>query len=586
MPELNTSVRYLKGVGPKRQSYLNNLGIETIEDLIHETPRGWEERRFLNNLALAAGPKRRAFFGEIVSAVESMSPRQDFCFFKAVIRTNNNFAPRLVLTWIRRRSRFDIFAKLRREIAGGRKIFVFGRLELDQIFKNSEIALIVEDYEIAAGLPAAGPSAHWGRLAPVYPATKGLEQKMLRSFRWEAMRVWKTLGRPAPWPEAWKQKLPQGAMDLKRAYEIIHFPANEKELEHARVALAFWDIFLLTTAMEIRRRQILQIRKPHCYIKEGTREQGNEGIRGESVIGRYDYPPLFTKLLEKLDIKLTASQDLAVQEILKDMDKPFPMNRLLQGEVGSGKTLVAVGALCRAAGAGYQTAFIAPTEILAFQHFMNFRRMLEPLGLTIGCLTGDTPAKERTGLLENLQNGSLKLIVGTHTLLEPQVRFHNLALTIIDEQHRFGVDQRWKMRRKAARPDTLIMTATPIPRTLALALYGELDISTMEELPMGRAIAPAVLCESENKAWDLLNCRLQKGLQAYIVVPAIEDKDDPGYNLEKEYSRLKEKFSGISIKIMHGRMPAHEKEAVLMDFNCGKTAILLSSSITRGVCAS
>ncbi|MBI2070008.1 MAG: ATP-dependent DNA helicase RecG [Elusimicrobia bacterium] len=556
---LETSVRYLKGVGPRWEEKLARLGVRTVGDLVLAGPRAWEDRRLFGDFKPASNEPRRAFVCEIESVHESVNPYKNLCFFRATVKTQDRYLPGLSLLWIRRRSRFDVFGRLRQEIAPGRKILAFGRLDHSSVPKHQGVGLYVEEYDALDDglLPKASP--HWGGWIPVYPATEGVSQRKLRELRWGALKVWREHASCWSWPKDWAEHLPEGVTDLKNAREEIHFPANLETRRRARMTLAFWQIFLLALAMELRRRRMVDASKKHTYLP------------GPSS-------PLFDKLLSHRGLVLTQGQQKAIDDIIRDMNRPAPMNRLLQGEVGSGKTLVALAAICQAVASGHQAAFIAPTEILVFQHLINLKEFLEPLGVSIASLTSDTQAKERKEILEGLAAGHIKLVVGTHALLDPDVRFQSLALTVIDEQHRFGVNQRWTLRNKASSPDCLVLSATPIPRTLALALYGDLDISTMEELPSGHPIAKAILVKTEQEAWERLRAALGEGQQAYVVVPAIEESSEL-YNLEKERGELVKLFPKHRIGTIHGRMPSKEKEEALKNFAQGRSDVLLATTV-------
>ncbi|MBI4369671.1 MAG: ATP-dependent DNA helicase RecG [Elusimicrobia bacterium] len=555
---LSSSVRYLKGVGPRKEKLLNSLGIHSVADLIFITPRTWENRRISKDF-LGAQIEHRAFAVRILNTKEESRAHGRFVVFQAEAACDHPQAPRLSLLWIRRRSRFDVFGKLRLEIRPGAAVFIWGKIEPPRAGSAGNPEVSIEDYEILhQGLWPAG-SPHWNRLAPVYSSTTGLAQRELRRWRFEALDLWRQ-ARVWSWPQELRPLLPQGVNNAAWAYEKIHFPETLDEKSRARRSLAFWEMTLLGLAMEQRRQKLMAIKKNWPLTEAGS---------GSA---------LFNRLLLGLGFSLTESQRRAIDEILQDMGRLNPMNRLLQGEVGSGKTLVALAALCHAVSAGYQCAFVAPTEILVFQHAMNFRRLLEPLGIRVGSLTSDTPAKEREEILEELAGGALLVVVGTHSLLEPEVSFQRLALIVIDEQHRFGVDQRSMLRRKTVTPDCLVLTATPIPRTLALALYGDLDVTTMEELPLGRTLAKIHLARSEQEAWTALQECLALGQQAFVVVPAIEDEDQ-GDNLTKVLIRLRQMLPGISIASVHGRMSGRDKEEALLTFHRAQAQVLAATTV-------
>ncbi len=559
-PDLNldSSVRYLKGVGPRREKILAHLGLATIRDLIIQTPRAWEDRRLKPQEPPGLKNGRASFCCRVLKTQEISSPTKNFIFYKAESQTDHHYLPRLTLTWIRRRSRFDPFGKLRRECRVASRLLVFGRLGASHP-ASGHVEMFVEEYEpLDSGLlPKSSP--HWLRLVPVYPAADGIYNRQLREWRWKALSVWRNSPDPWRWPEEWQSFLPKPLLEVGGAYEAIHFPSDERHRDLARKTLAFWEIMQLALAMEWRRRATILIRKSHQY-------------RAREI------SPFFVRLTQKTGHVLTKGQERAIGDILTDLAKPQPMNRLIQGEVGSGKTMVAMAAICQAIDSGHQAAFIAPTEILVFQHYVNLRPLLDPLGIRLACLTSETPAKERRQTLDDLKKGLINLIIGTHSLLEAEVMFASLGLVIIDEQHRFGVDQRWKLRSKSFHPDCLILSATPIPRTLALALYGDLDISTIEDLPPGHVIAKTVIAKTPEEAWPMVAERLKEGLQAYVVVPAIEMTSE-SFNLEQEVEELNRVFPGVNISALHGRMPASQKEQALSQFTQGQTVILAATTV-------
>lgn len=551
--DLSTPVRYLRGIGPQRAAKLQRLGLETLEDVLKHPPRAWEDRRI---------GKGKVFLCQILNVKESIVSNGRITLFKAQVQVFKPSTPsRLTLSWIRRRSfKYDVFTKMRKELAVGAVILACGRLEEQG---GGWPDLHVEDYMIA-GLEALAPdykwesSPHWLRLAPLYPATEGISQASLRQMRWDALQ---SAGNRLPswqWSMLDKESALKDMISLDEAYRNIHFPSDERNIVDAKRSLASWELLLLSLAMEFRRSKTLGTEKPHRY--------------------RQGMPALFERLKRDLGFDLTEAQMKAIDEIWSNLEEPTPMNRLLQGEVGSGKTLVSLAAICKALESGHQAAFIAPTEILVYQHLLTFKKYLEPMGVRIAALTSDTKREERETILKAAALGEIQLLVGTHALLSQSVHFKSLALVIMDEQHRFGVKQRWVLRAKTRHPDCLVISATPIPRTLALALYGDLDITTMEGLPSGRQVAETLMADSENTAWSRIRERLDRGEQAYVVVPAIEEENAP-YTLESETRRVAEIFKGFKAAGLHGRMPVAEKEKVMSDFAKGAVSILVATTV-------
>jgi ATP-dependent DNA helicase RecG len=348
---------------------------------------------------------------------------------------------------------------------------------------------------------------------------------------------------------------------LRRALEAGHFPETEEELATARRRLVFDDFLLLQLGLGIRRQR--EGREPGLTMN----------------------PPgsLARRLLDALPYALTGAQDRVWREIRTDMAQPYPMNRLLQGDVGSGKTIVAALASLVAIESGYQAAFMAPTEILAEQHLMTLQALVEPLGVRIALLTNAIRSKARESLLEATAAGVMDLVVGTHALVQEGVRFKRLGLSIVDEQHRFGVAQRATLRGKGERPDVLVMTATPIPRTLALTLYGDLDVSVLDELPPGRRPVKTV-ARSENKRrriYEFVAAEIASGRQAYVVCPLVEESEVSDLRAATEMAdRLqREVFPELRVGLLHGRMSFPEKERVMRDFKAGDIKVLVSTTV-------
>ncbi len=570
-----TPVQYLKGVGPKKADLLAHLGIHTIEDLLLTTPRKWEDRRIetLQTTAIDLHEEqgaKRTLLCSIERIREIVSPYKEFTFFKAAgVAADRKL--QVMLTWIRRRAAYDVFNRVRQDVRPGTRLLAYGKVQ--SIRDCAEIS--VDDY---CPLPEHGPgleSAHWLRLVPQYHSTEGLTQKQLRELRWNTQDLWDNANKAGwDWSDLRTRHLPADLLGLTDAYKTMHFPRDERHLQTAQTTLAFWEFLLMAVAMEWRKARTLKHDKPLKYHRPSAKGA---------------WPTKFNEVLSASGLKPTADQACAIDEILNDLSAAKPMNRLLQGEVGSGKTLVAIAAICQAISHGYQAAFIAPTEILVFQHYLTLKRALDTLGVKTAYLTSETAGHERETIIAGLGAGTIQVVVGTHSLLGADVGFKALSLIVIDEQQRFGVTQRWRLRCKADHPDSLILTATPIPRTMALALYGDLDISTMKELPQGHRIAETQLIEDEGLAFAIVADRLKRGQQAYIVTPAIEPGqtlqsgagDPPAYryNLEQEAKRIKGLFTDKSVACLHGRMHGKAKESTLNDFATGKHHILIATTV-------
>jgi len=421
---------------------------------------------------------------------------------------------------------------------------------------------------------------HTGRLVPIYPLTEGLTPRGVRKLIKDTI---------IEWSPRLTDFLPQNIkkscslMDLPQAIRQAHYPDSQQDRDEARIRLAFDELFLIQLGVLSRKREWQD------------NQQGNPFQTSDSLLQRF---------LGALPFNLTQAQLRVMEEILADLEKPKPMSRLLQGDVGSGKTVIAIAALLLAAANGYQGAFMAPTEILAEQHYNNFAALLSRVGhleeeqehlsiyssllprhFTIALLTGSIKPAEKRRIQQFLREGKIDLIIGTHALIQSEVEFEKLGLVVVDEQHRFGVLQRSKLRQKGFNPHVLVMTATPIPRTLALTLYGDLDLSVLDQLPPGRrAIETRWLDPGQReKAYDFLDKKVAEGRQAFIICPLIEESESiEARAAAVEYQRLsQEVFPNLRLGLLHGRIPASEKDGVMRRFRDGELDILVSTAVVE-----
>ncbi|MCX5792273.1 MAG: ATP-dependent DNA helicase RecG [Elusimicrobia bacterium] len=542
-----TAIQHLKGVGPKRAELFGRLGIETLEELLFYFPRKWEDRR------LGAKKEHFPFVEDApvirgrITKVRDLYTASGLRIFKVFLETAQGEAEASFFK--RHNPRFDVFAPLRKDLAPERTVWITGTPE-DPLFLSRMRA---EEYY--ADDDARALKMHVGRLVPVYPLTEGLTPRFMR----EAVFAAVTAGAAEvtdPLPPALAARRGLLARDL--AARAIHFPENAFELTAARRRFIYEELLLLALAWAIKRRQTRSVRKEFSYeIKKS----------------------LLTPFREKLGFALTAAQAHAINEIFADMRAPAPMARLLEGDVGSGKTVVALSAMLLAAENGGQSVFAAPTEILAEQHFLTFERFLKGLDVRFALLTGRVTAARRKEILKKLEAGELDILIGTHSVLGPEVNFKSLRLAVIDEQHRFGVRQRAALRAKGDRADMLIMTATPIPRTLFLALYGDLDLSAIKELPPGRL--PVRTTEAtEEVAFNAAADEAAKGRQVYIVYPVIEETLAADMkSVKAEFERLKVIFKDLRLDMLHGRMPGALKKSAMENFAAGRTDILVATQV-------
>ncbi|WP_428054206.1 ATP-dependent DNA helicase RecG [Candidatus Avelusimicrobium facis] len=545
-----SAIEHLKGIGPAKAKLFERLGISSVADLLHYYPRTYQDRRE-NAAAELNPPSLTVFKGKVLRT--QLIPARSVLIFKAFLADEKN--NQIECTWFKKRSfrafGFDPFAPMKKDFKTNAQVWVIGRKENRNNFFDHKIT--VEEY-----YPAAAPDSAWhaGRITPIYALTEGLTNKQFRLFMQEALHEAEAAGEPDILPPALSEK--RKFLGSAQALRAVHFPNSLAELENARARLAYEEFLLLATAWGVKRTQTKAVAKGYTYeIKKH----------------------LLTPFRQNLGFEFTNSQKKVINEIFADLQSPRPMNRLLQGDVGSGKTLVALSAMLLAAENGYQSAIMAPTEILAEQHYLTFQKILKKLKVPVAVLTSSTKTPERRKILAALADGSLCVVVGTHALLQEDVRFKNLKLAVIDEQHRFGVRQRGLLKEKTAKLDLLTMTATPIPRTLALAFYGDLAVSTLTELPPGRRPI-ATQQADEYQANHLVAQEVQKGRQAYIVYPLIEESENISAKaVSEEFEKLKKIFPQFKLAMLHGQMSRTEKENVMKDFAAHKTDILVATPV-------
>jgi ATP-dependent DNA helicase RecG len=540
-PDLTTPLQYLKGVGPERAKLLARKELETVEDALFFLPIRHEDRTHLT-------PLREIRVGEVVTTsgtVAGISPPPP----------GRNRAPLVLL--VRDASGYGtatLFGRgwLTRVLQRGQRLILHGK---GARFKD-KITLQVQDWELVES--DDDEPIHVGALVPVYSTTEGLPQRALRALQWRlveahAREIVETL------PEALRRR--RGLPGLSDAVRGAHFPRDEPERQTAMRRLAYEDFLLLQLGLAILRSRT-------------TREQG---------IAMRPPGTLVARLREALPWSLTAAQQRVWGEIRHDMAAPYPMHRLLQGDVGSGKTIVAALAVLTAVEAGYQAAVMAPTEILAEQHFMTLRHLLEPLGVPVTLLTSALRARQRTERRTAVAAGEVGCVIGTHALVQERVEFRKLGLVVVDEQHRFGVNQRARLKAKGEHPDVLVMTATPIPRTLALTVYGDLDVSVLDELPPGRKpVVTAARTESRRpQIYAFLREQVAAGRQIYVVYPLIEESEaidlkaatDMAAHLQKDI------FSDLVVGLLHGRLAFEDKDAIMQRFKAGEIHVLVSTTV-------
>ncbi|MDD2443938.1 MAG: ATP-dependent DNA helicase RecG [Desulfotomaculaceae bacterium] len=542
MPDnlLEKPVQYVKMVGPRRAGALQKLGVFTVKDLLSHFPRRYEDRTRLQPAGTCAHGEVATLRGTVLSS-QDMKPR-----------------PGLTITKIAMHDGISIFYAvwfnqpfIKKNIQPGINLFVTGKV--DKGFGATQV--MVEEYEVDDG----GDSLSAGRLVPVYPLTGQLSQRQMRAMVKSALDgISGRVGEFLPASILEKFNLPQ----YEEALLKIHYPQRKEDADAARRRFIFEELFLFQLALATRKKSRFSREKAHRYLPEGD---------------------LLRSFIDNLPYRLTAGQEKVWDEISRDMDSTAPMHRLLQGDVGAGKTVISGMALLKAVESGLQGALMAPTEILAEQHYLGMKKAFSSIGVEAGLLTGGMRKKEKEILLERVRLGELKVLVGTHALIQEDVDFQRLGLAIVDEQHRFGVRQRAVLGYKGYCPDVLVMTATPIPRTLALTLYGDLDISIIDEMPPGRqpVITHAVLPHALTKAYGLIREHVRRGCQAYIVCPLVEESEkvDLRAAVELAESLAAGEFRDFRVGLLHGRMKSGEKEDVMSLFRGGEIKILVSTTV-------
>src|SRR5580704_6045630 len=568
MLDPSTSVQYVKGIGPRLAEVLAGKGIHTVDELLHYLPFRYEDR--LNPRTI---PELRA--GEMATVIAEVRNSGLFRTRRMPIfqMTAGQGRTRLKCIWFNA-------TYLRDKFKPGQIVALYGKVEADN--RSGELQIVQPQFEIVGeaggeGSPdaaeqKAAESLEIGRIVPIYEA---IGQGRLTS-RWFRRVIHSALDNlPPDMPDAIPAAV-RRRLDLiapREALRKVHWPEAGESLEDlqssrtsAHVRLIFEELFFIELGLELKRRE--------QKAQTGIRFQLDERVR--------------SAIKKILPFHPTAAQKRVLKDIASDMEKPSPMRRVLQGDVGSGKTIVAFEAAIIAMENGYQVALMAPTEILAQQHYFSARRILEPAGYRAVLLTGSLEDDRKREIRRHITQGNAQLVIGTHALIEKKVEFAKLGLVIVDEQHRFGVLQRFKLMKKSgevgadAEPDVLVMTATPIPRTLALTLYGDLDVSVIDEMPPGRTpiVTRRVTDDRSSEVWDFVRKQAAAGHQTYVVYPVIEENEETEIKAAaKMYKELSRLFADLRVGLLHGRMDADLKEQVMHLFQKGGLDILVSTTV-------
>ena len=549
-------VMYIKGVGPKVAYKLNKLGIFTAQDLMMYFPKkhiDYSSRTLIRDLKEG---QTTTVFG-FIKSVSSFNTRNNLSVTRVVIGDESG---RFELSFFNAKGNRYLLQRMKTQFPQNAGIMVSGVVKMNNY--SGQLTMDKPTYSIMTGefKEDANSNLNIARIVPIYTICEDLSIKTLRKAIFNAIELYKNNIKNIV-PDFIRERL--GIMNKKDAVKQIHFPETMNDLEHARFSLIFEELFLI---------QLKLIRLRENTAK--TTSAYNLQVHKDGLV---------QKFIAGLPFELTSGQKQAVNEILQDMNSDAPMQRLLQGDVGSGKTVVATIMLLAAVENGYQGALMAPTEILAQQHYNNLVQWLTPLGLSVGLFLGSHGKKVRQKFETDLKNGQMNIAVGTHALIQENVDFNNLGAIVVDEQHRFGVKQRNILKRKSQNPQMLTMTATPIPRTLALTVHGDLDLTVINELPKGRKPIKTILTGSHRQVWDLIKQEVESGRQAYIVYPLIDESETLSAKAATiEAEKLQQEiFPQFKIGLLHGKLKNDEKEEVMKDFKDGKYDILVSTTVVE-----
>ncbi len=549
---LLTPIQYVKGVGPKLAKLFEKKGIRTVEDALYFLPRCYEDRRNLKKISELKTGRKETGFGEILLSGVAFYQNKRKRVFEVVVGDGSGV---ITLKWFHGNERYlkDRFKKGLRLIFSGEVRWFNYQKEIHHPDLEMVDGDIEKDY------------LNFKRIVPIYSETEGLHQRTLRKLIKNILDGYADeLSSPIPQEIVERQDL----IDFSEAFRRVHFPPDGESIEvlncqrsdgHRRII--FDEFFFLELGLALK--------------KKGMALETGITFRTEGYLSQ--------KLLNQLSFKLTHAQEKVWAEIREDLERPHPMNRLIQGDVGSGKTVVALLASLYVVECGYQAAIMAPTEVLAEQHFLNLHRWVEPLGVNVALLTSSIKGSEREDLYDRIRRGDVHLVIGTHAVIQEAVEFNHLGLAIIDEQHKFGVVQRGLLKKKGENPDVLVMTATPIPRTLAMTIYGDLDVSVIDEMPPGRMpVETKVFPEpARERVYRIVEEEVRKGRQAFIVYPLVEESEKLDL---KDATRMAEHlqknvFPDFQISLLHGRMKSDEKEAIMMEYKEGKIQILVATTV-------
>lgn len=544
-----TPVRYLKWVGSSRLEDLKSNGIETIEDLLYCLPMRYEDRRNPTDIS-SLKPGETVLVTGILKNVNLKRLKSRMTLIEAIIENKNEY---LKAVWFNQ-------PYLMKQMKPEDRVWLYGKTD----YRKSGIGFQMNSPDLEIVRTSDGPAIHTGRIVPVYRQIKNTGTKMLRRIIYNTLfehnaEITETL------PSAILRK--RELMPKDDSIKRIHFPANDDSLDELQRRRSPMHRRLIYEEFLMMQASLFLIKK---------KNQKEMGIKFNLT------PDLKAKAYKLPPFQLTSSQKKTLEEIFSDMSSPYPMNRLLQGDVGSGKTIVALLAAYTAIKCGYQAALMVPTEILAEQHFKSASQLFAEEDISIALLTSNSALKNGKKIYDSITNGHCDLVIGTHALIQKGVHFKNLGFVVIDEQHRFGVDQRKVMVGKGISPDTLLMTATPIPRSLALTAFGSLDLSVIDKHPSGRKQIETILSTDRKRTevYGFIKKNLDRGRQAFVVCPVIQGSEKTDIKAaEQTYKQMIELFKDYSVDLLHGKMNSETKEKIMQRFSEGKTAILVTTSV-------
>lgn len=539
-----TSVQFIKGVGPWRTKILEKLGVSNVEDLLHHFPYRYEDRRHILPISKFKIGETQTLTGTVITS-HLRYTRKRFAIFEAIIGDDTGT---LSAVWFNQ-------PYLQNKFTVGAKVILYGKVEIE----TNHLQIVNPEYEIISDA-SSEDSIHTGRIVPIYPLTSQISQRQIRTIIKNAMDL--HAGSIAEiLPPDLRHRL--GLIHISSALKNIHFPESPEFYREARQRLVFDEFFLIELISAYRKKKIKEV------------------LLGVEHRKAPDFDEFFSGIVP---FTLTQSQKEVIVEIEKDMMKPHPMYRLLQGDVGSGKTIVAVYAMLLSVSNGYQAALMAPTEILAEQHFALFKKLLHGKPCKVSLIKGKLTLKAREKNYQEIQEGKADIVIGTHALVQEGLKFKKLGLCVIDEQHKFGVLQRKILKEKGLNPDMLVMTATPIPRTLSMALYSDMDISILRELPPGRKPVTTWWVSDKKRlgAYNFIKKEIiEEKKQAYIVYPLVEESEKLDLrDATKMYEFLKQSvFKEFKVGLIHGRLPSKEKDAIMRDFKNRNIDVLVSTIV-------